>query len=93
MARDALHSLADALGIEARWTDADGRARRVAPEALEALATAPELRAEMGAANLKRVRQFGWDHLVAQVRQQYVAALASRGRTVDGAVDPTAAAV
>jgi phosphatidylinositol alpha-mannosyltransferase len=60
---------------------------------IEALASAPELRAEMGAANVKRVRQFGWDHLVAQVRQQYVAALASRGRTVDGAVDPTAAAI
>jgi phosphatidylinositol alpha-mannosyltransferase len=75
-------------------------ARLVAPgdalglvKEIEAIATAPELRAEMGAANLKRVRQFGWDHLVAQVRQQYVAALASRGRTVDGAVDPTAAAV
>jgi len=40
MARDALHTLADALGLEARWTDADGRLRRVAPEALEALATA-----------------------------------------------------
>jgi phosphatidylinositol alpha-mannosyltransferase len=60
---------------------------------IEALATAPELRAEMGAANHKRVRQFGWDNLVAQVREQYVAALASRGRTVDGAVDPTAAAI
>jgi len=60
---------------------------------IEALAAAPELRAEMGAANHKRVRQFGWEHLVAQVREQYVAALASRGRTVDGAVDTTAAAV
>jgi phosphatidylinositol alpha-mannosyltransferase len=75
-------------------------ARLVAPgsveglvKEIEALASAPELRAEMGAANLKRVRQFGWDHLVAQVREQYVAALASRGRTVDGTVDPTAAAV
>ena len=47
----------------------------------------------MGAANHKRVRQFGWEHLVAQVREQYVAALAQRGRTVDGAVDSTAAAV
>ena len=60
---------------------------------IEALAAAPELRAEMGAANHKRVRQFGWEHLVAQVREQYVAALAQRGRTVDGAVDSTAAAV
>jgi phosphatidylinositol alpha-mannosyltransferase len=75
-------------------------ARLVAPgnveglvKEIEALATAPELRAEMGAANHKRVRQFGWDNLVAQVREQYVAALASRGRTVDGAVDPTAAAI
>jgi len=71
---------------------APGNAVGLAQE-IEALATAPELRAEMGAANHKRVRQFGWDHLVAQVREQYVAALASRGRTVDGAVDPTAAAV
>jgi phosphatidylinositol alpha-mannosyltransferase len=75
-------------------------ARLVAPgnveglvKEIEAIASAPELRAEMGAANLKRVRQFGWDHLVAQVRQQYVAALSSRGRTVDGSVDSTAAAI
>jgi glycosyltransferase involved in cell wall biosynthesis len=68
--------------------DAAGLVREI-----EALAAAPELRTEMGAANYKRVRQFGWEHLVAQVREQYVAALASRGRTVDGAVDSTAAAV
>ena len=68
--------------------DATGLVREI-----EALAAAPELRAEMGAANHKRVRQFGWEHLVAQVREQYIAALASRGRTVDGAVDSTAAAV
>jgi phosphatidylinositol alpha-mannosyltransferase len=71
---------------------APGNALGLATE-IEALAAAPELRAEMGATNYKRVRQFGWDNLVAQVREQYVAALASRGRTVDGAVDPTAAAV
>jgi phosphatidyl-myo-inositol alpha-mannosyltransferase len=60
---------------------------------IEALANAPELRAEMGAVNHKRVRQFGWDNLVAQVREQYVAALASRGRTVDGAENQSVAAV
>jgi phosphatidylinositol alpha-mannosyltransferase len=60
---------------------------------IESLAGAPELRAEMGAYNYKRVRQFGWDNLVAQVREQYVAALASRGRTVGGAENPTVAVV
>ena len=68
--------------------DAAGLVREIA-----ALAAAPELRGEMGAANHKRVRQFGWEHLVAQVREQYVAALAQRGRTVDGAENPTVAAV
>ena len=68
--------------------DVGGLAREI-----EALANAPELRTEMGAVNHKRVRQFGWDNLVAQVREQYVAALASRGRTVDGAENPSVAAV
>ena len=62
-------------------------------KAIEGIATAPEIRAEMSDAKPKRVRQFGWDHLLSQVRHQYVAALASRGRTADGAVDSTAAAV
>ncbi len=49
-------------------------------DALAALAADPARRARMGEANRTRVARFDWANLVADVRQEYVAALASRGR-------------
>lgn len=52
--------------------------------ALAELAGDPGLRARLGAASKERVRMFEWDRLVAQVRDEYVLALAARGREVSG---------
>jgi phosphatidylinositol alpha-mannosyltransferase len=67
---------------------AESGARLVAPGASESIATAlaelaadPAARLRLGAINRERVRMFEWDRLVARVRDEYVAALASRGRS------------
>jgi phosphatidylinositol alpha-mannosyltransferase len=66
---------------------AESGAKLVAPGATEGLAAAlaelaadPAARLRLGAINRERVRMFEWDRLVAQVRDEYFAALASRGR-------------
>jgi phosphatidyl-myo-inositol alpha-mannosyltransferase len=50
--------------------------------ALAALAASPDERVRCGERNRERVQMFDWERLVAQVRDEYVAALASRGRHV-----------
>jgi phosphatidylinositol alpha-mannosyltransferase len=47
--------------------------------ALAELATDPAQRARLGGVNRERVRKFDWDRLVARVRDEYLAALESRG--------------
>ena len=76
---------------------ADSGARLVAPgsgdgiaAALAELAADPAARLRLGAANRERVRMFEWDRLVAQVRDEYFAALASRGRVGQRASEPAA---
>jgi glycosyltransferase involved in cell wall biosynthesis len=48
-------------------------------DALAQLAASPTERARLGELNRERVRLFEWDRLVAQVREEYLAALESRG--------------
>ncbi len=64
----------------------DAGAKLVAPgsvdglvQALAELAASPAERSRMGEINRERVRAFEWDRLVAQVREEYLAALESRG--------------
>jgi phosphatidylinositol alpha-mannosyltransferase len=56
--------------------------------ALAELAADPGARLRLGAANRERVQMFEWDRLVAQVRDEYFAALASRGRVGARAAPP-----
>jgi hypothetical protein len=64
----------------------DGGARLVAPGDVEGIAGAlaelaadPALRARLGAHNRDYVRRFDWQELAERVREEYLAALASRG--------------
>ena len=63
--------------------------------ALAELAADPALRVKFGAVNRERVRRFDWDRLVERVRDEYLAALESRGVATSRArtVEATGAAV
>jgi phosphatidylinositol alpha-mannosyltransferase len=60
--------------------------------ALAELAADPALRTRLGAHNRDYVRRFDWQRLADRVREQYLAALASRGAAVASRHAPVAAA-
>jgi phosphatidylinositol alpha-mannosyltransferase len=59
--------------------------------ALSELAADPALRSRFGAVNRERVRKFDWNRLVARVRDEYLAALESRGVATEAHRVPEAA--
>jgi phosphatidylinositol alpha-mannosyltransferase len=56
------------------------------------LAADPGLRARLGAHNREYVRRFDWQRLAERVREEYLAALASRGVTIAPRTAPVEAA-
>ncbi|MEP6864891.1 MAG: glycosyltransferase family 4 protein [Deltaproteobacteria bacterium] len=58
--------------------------------AISELAAAPSLRHKLGAEGKLRVRMFEWATIAARVRDEYLAALATRGRTRGTIEEPAA---